>query len=485
MSQSGAPESAPSSEKLGLPIQLAHGVGSISFGIKEAGFTTFLLIFYNQVLGYDPQLVSLVLVAALLFDAVIDPLIGHLTDATKSRWGRRLPWLYFAPIPLAIAWTLLWIPPANSAQGYVWLFFVAVAVRALVSCCEIPSVALVPELTRDYDARTRLVRFRFLFGWIGGLVITAAAYGYFLKTGPSNPDGILSASGYAGLGIFGAALMTMSVLASAAMQHRRIAVDNRAERDDDAGHGSFGQKIRAEAGELGEALRHPAFLAVALAGFFAYGSQAINLAIVNYLFLYLMQMGESDIQFYPAVMLAAVLISFFLVIRLQKRLGKRGTASACSIAALSLWSLPFLLITAGLWPQLGSNASAMVLYGVVLLALIANIIVTISHASMVADVVEAHEVETGIRKEGTFFAGNFLVQKCASAMGIFVTGQIVAFAGLSERVLPSQVSPDQPTALGLGYVLAMVITGTAAALAYRRYPITREAHASRVDSTFG
>src|SRR3546814_5094925 len=107
---------------------------------------------------------------ALVLDAFVDPVIGYLSDQTHTRWGRRLPWLYLAPIPLAFAWFALWTPGADATPGFWHLVVVAVLVRSLVTCCEVPSVALLPELTRDYDERTTLMRYRYLFGWAGGLL---------------------------------------------------------------------------------------------------------------------------------------------------------------------------------------------------------------------------------------------------------------------------------------------------------------------------
>src|SRR3546814_18557782 len=93
--------------RLPTRIKAAHGLGSVTLGIKESGLTTFFMIYYNQVLGFDPRLVSLVLIGAMFVDALVDPLIGRLSDATRSRLGRRLPWLYGAALPLAIAWVVL------------------------------------------------------------------------------------------------------------------------------------------------------------------------------------------------------------------------------------------------------------------------------------------------------------------------------------------------------------------------------------------
>ena len=195
-----------SAAPLPLRLKLAHGLGSIAYGVKDNGFSTFLLLYYNQVLGLQATLVSAALMLALFIDAFIDPFIGHMSDRTYTRWGRRLPWLYAAPIPLGLAWLLLWAPP-EAADGHIFLYLVIVAVlvRALVSACEVPSVALVPELTRDYDERTGLMRFRFLFGWAGGLLMLFLAYSVFLVPDEGHQVGQLNPDGYWAYGVFGGA----------------------------------------------------------------------------------------------------------------------------------------------------------------------------------------------------------------------------------------------------------------------------------------
>ncbi|MCB2084404.1 MAG: MFS transporter, partial [Sphingomonadaceae bacterium] len=187
-----------------------HGFGSIAYGVKENGFSTFLLLFYNQVAGIDAGLVGTAIMVALIADAFIDPVIGELSDRTQTRWGRRLPWLYGAPVPLALAWLALWHPPEGSdAIVIAWLVGWAIVVRSLVSMCEVPSIALVPELTADYDERTILMRYRFLFGWAGGLLILILAYAVFFRQG-----GETDAAGYVAYSSAGAALMAGAVLLS-------------------------------------------------------------------------------------------------------------------------------------------------------------------------------------------------------------------------------------------------------------------------------
>ena len=130
-----------------MRLKLIHGFGAVAFGVKDTGFSFFLLLYYNQVLGMDAGLVSLALLIALLVDAVVDPILGNLSDRTYTSWGRRLPWLYAAPIPLAFAWILMWSPPGAAAPSFFGLLGIAIVVRVLLSACEVPSVSLLPEIT--------------------------------------------------------------------------------------------------------------------------------------------------------------------------------------------------------------------------------------------------------------------------------------------------------------------------------------------------
>src|SRR5574341_1599721 len=98
-----------------LPFRtkLFYGVGSVAFGVKDNGFGTFLLIYYNQVLGLAEDLVGLAIMLALVADAVLDPFIGWASDHLHSRWGRRHPFMYAAALPVAAMYYLLWTPPSG------------------------------------------------------------------------------------------------------------------------------------------------------------------------------------------------------------------------------------------------------------------------------------------------------------------------------------------------------------------------------------
>lgn len=449
-----------------IPTRLAffHGLGSIAYGVKDNGFLTFLMLYYNQVLGMDARLVSLALMLALVIDGIIDPIIGYLSDRTYTRWGRRLPWLYIAAIPLGCAWYLLWV--GSEAPGFWELVGLAVVIRLLVSACEVPSVALVPELTRDYDERTRLMRFRYLFGWGGGLFVMMLAYNVFLA------DGLLNAEGYQAYGLTGAVMITFAVLISALAQHKVA-----------SGYPARPQSrfsLGTAFAELRESFSHKAFLILLLGGGLAYTSQGITFTISNYLYLFIWEFSATDLQFYPWILFVSVIATFLLLPKFHARWGKRDTAVITAVVGATFWVTPFLLRAAGLWFEVGSAVSTWLLFGLFFCSNVFSVSAMISASSMVADVVEASEEQTGRRSEGAFFAGNMFMAKCATGLGIFVTGLMLSFAGLPEKAKPGQVPVDVIDTLSLTYAITVGLFAIGISLVLRQFPITRADHEARL-----
>jgi glycoside/pentoside/hexuronide:cation symporter, GPH family len=184
-------EPGPVAAGVPLPTKLAYGAGAITYGIKDNGFAVFLLIFYNQVMGLPADLVGLAVMIALIIDAFIDPVIGHLSDRTDTRWGRRHPWIYASIIPVGLSWFLLWHPPQWGQAGMLaYLIGSAILVRSALALNEVPSLAMLPELTQDYHERTDVIRYRFLFGWLGGLTLLWLAYAVFLAPTAEQPAGL-------------------------------------------------------------------------------------------------------------------------------------------------------------------------------------------------------------------------------------------------------------------------------------------------------
>jgi GPH family glycoside/pentoside/hexuronide:cation symporter len=446
---------------------LAYGFGAVAYGVKDFCFSTFLLLFYNQVLGLPSAQVGLAIMCALLLDAFIDPAIGFLSDRTRGRWGRRHPWMYASAAPIALGWLLLWNPPAWSHGAMlIWVFASAVVVRTAVSAYEVPSQALSPELSADYDERTRIMAYRYLFGWAGGMAMLMASYGWFLA------DGLLDRRGYVGFAFAGAAAMLVAILVSALGTHREIGRLPRPEIER--------QSLRASFGELRESVRNRAFLILMAAGICYYAAQGISYALSNYLYAHVWGFKGADFQWLGLVLLVGVIGAFLIAPRAAKRTGKPLAAMGFMMAAAVLLTLPYWLRLAGLFPAPGNPVLVPLLMAIFTVNATCSVSSTILGASMMADVVEHSEVETGRRSEGVFFAGAFFVQKCTSGLGIFAAGLILAIAGFPEAAKPGSVPVATVDRLTILFAALYLGLGFAAAFFYRRFPFGKAEHLARV-----
>ena len=200
---------------VGFGSMVSYGIGSIAYGIKDNGFSTFLMIYFNQVLGLPAYLVGIALLIAMLFDAVSDPWVGYLSDRCHSPLGRRHPFMYSAIVPIAVTYYFLWHPPdVSNFALFAYLTFMAVTVRLAITFFEVPNSALIGEITHDYDKRTAITGLRLMFGWIGGVVMAVVVYQVFLPDSVDYDPRILNPEGYGRYAFWASLVMVVSMLLS-------------------------------------------------------------------------------------------------------------------------------------------------------------------------------------------------------------------------------------------------------------------------------
>lgn len=448
-------------EHVDAPTKLAYGFGSVAYGIKDNGFSVFLLIFYQQVIGLDAGLVGLMLLLALVADALIDPLIGHWSDRTRSRWGRRHPWMYASVVPIALLWIAVWNPPDWGEAGQLaFLLATAIGVRASLAAYEVPSIALAPEMTRDYHERTTILGWRYIFGWAGGLAMLALAYGVFLRPEPGFPEGLLNANGYSRFALVGAAGMVLAVLVSAIGTHGRFARPP-ASRDEHA----------PGLAAVFAAFRFRPFLMLMSAVIFSFTAQGLNFSLSNYMLLYVWQIPQSLLIVYALALFGGVGLAMVLAQWAGRRLGKPRGAALLAAAGAALAALPYAFFISGVvdeareWAVL---APLLVNFG---LATAGGVGAMILGASMLADVTDASWEEIGRREEGVFFAGYFFLQKCVTGIGIFLSGLILSSIGFPEKAVPGEVARPVLTQLATVFALAVLVAGLLAAWRLAKFPL--------------
>lgn len=471
MTDGASPATPMAAIRVTLATKLAYGLGSVAYGIKDNGFSVFLLIYFNQVIGMPAEQVGLAVLIALIADAFFDPVVGHKSDTTRSRWGRRHPWLYAAALPIALSWLLLWNPPqVDNGAMFFYLIIVAMAVRFSFSAYEVPALAMLPELTRDYHERTEVLRYRFLFGWLGGLIMLYAAYALLLVPEPGYDNGVLNPAGYHRYAVAGAVVMLVSVVISALGTHRLMARPN----SDDAQLDGHGIK------DFAVALRFRPFQLLLCAGICAFANQGLFFALTNYLMLYVWEFPQTAFNIYPLVLFAGVALAFVIVGPMSQRLEKPRTAAAGASIALTFGTLPYWLRLAGLFPANGSTASMVLVLGLIALSTAFGICTMMMVSSMIADVTDAAEAETGKRTEGIFFAGFFFMQKCVGGLGILASALILSGSGFPENAQPGGVAADIIDRLAVAFAMTTTAIGLVCAWLFTRFPLGRADHEARL-----
>ena len=203
----------PDARLLPFTSKLGFGVGQLAEGITLTVFNTFVLFYFNQILGVSGTLTGIALGIALFFDAVTDPLAGSISDRLQTRWGRRLPMMAGAAVPMGLSIVALFNPPAGMSEYFYfgWLVIFAVLTRLCLTLYHIPHLALGAEMAQNYLDRTRVYSYSQLFGTLGqwgfGFVMLTIVF----PTTAEFSHGMLNADGYPVLSIVAALGIAISI----------------------------------------------------------------------------------------------------------------------------------------------------------------------------------------------------------------------------------------------------------------------------------
>jgi Na+/melibiose symporter-like transporter len=448
-----------------------YGMGAVAFGVKDNGFSFFLLLYYNQVLGLPEAWVGFGIMLALVLDGLVDPLVGYASDHLHSPWGRRHPFMYAAAVPVAASYWLLWNPPSGLSPGALFTYFVVVAVlvRLFIALYEIPSASLVPELTDHYDERTTILSYRYLFGWWGGLTMSILAYAVFLQPDADHPTGVLNPEGYHRYGIAASVVMFAAVLVSALGTHRFIPFLNRPPKVRPVG---FAASVR----ELRETVANRSFLVLFGAAIFASIANGLMGALGIYFNTYFWNLTSNEITVLVFPIFLAAGCSGMIAAAASRRFGKKWGAIVVSFGAINILPAPITLRLLGWFPANGTPALLPALIAINLVGLALLIASSILFSSMIADVAEDSEVTTGRRSEGVFVAATMFIQKATSGIGIFGSSLLLGAIGFPRGATPDAVDPTVVRMLGLVYVPVIGVLYLLSGLFLYRYRIDRATH---------
>jgi len=458
---------------------LGYAIGEGVISITLGGISNFALLYYTSVLGLGAGIAGLALSLSLFLDALADPVMGHISDNTRSRWGRRLPYILLGGFLLAPAFFWVWILPVGVwPAGLLFLlaFLANLILRIALTIFGIPFLAMGFELCQGYEDRSRLQGIRNAFSMVINLMFGGCAWLLFFHDGTSANGARVDGTAIPGNYVTMATVLSLTVLVLVVLfvwLNRDLALDNR-------GAQLEGNSLRSFWMDFTQILRDRlawyvfAFFSVALFGML-FVSQ---LQMLVYVFF--MQFRPDEKTFvHGGGMVAAGLGALFQG-RVTHWFDKKAAGYAGMVIGVTggLFLL-FVFTCMGLEPRATASWSGVsVPVGLLLFGLGqwlywfgAGMLGPISF-SMVADLSEIHYLKSGIRKDGGYSSVFSLLQKGALSLGLLLSGWLIAGTGIV-----SGAESQAPEAVHRIAALTFVIGPALMAAAFfilRKYPVTRE-----------
>lgn len=450
-------------------IRWLYGFGAIAYGVKDNGFSYFLLFYYNQVLGLPGAYAGTAILIAMIFDAISDPLVGVWSDNTHSKWGRRHPFMYASAFPVAFVYFVLWNPPELSDfLLFIYLTIASILVRFFITLYEIPSTGIVAELTDDYDERTRLLSLRYMMGWYGGLTMALLMWGVLMVVWGEGDSRTFRV-----YGSIGALAMLIAIMASSIGLHQYIPyLKSPPKRESYA----ISQLLR----DLKVTLSNRNFAALFFAGLFAAIAGGVSTNFNAYINLHFWEFTPAQVRWIILALFLSAALAAALAPRISGRFDKKRAAIGIYGTAIVFGALPVLLRLAGWFFDNDSPYLYPVMVVHTMLDVTLIVMFGIVQSSMLADIVEHSEVSTGRREEGLFFAARTFAAKATSGIGAFVAGIALDIINFPKDAVPGEVSPDVIWNLGFIYGPSLMIFYFLALGCISFYRISRSDHNDRI-----
>lgn len=389
-------------DRLGIGTCLGFGVGTVGVSIMLNTVTAYFPAFMSTVLGQSPEIAGYLLMASKLFDAFADVAIGRMSDRTRSRWGRRRPYLLAGAIISAASFLMLFAPPALS-EGALIAYMAAglILYSAGYSLFNVPYMTMPSEMTEGFHERTRLLSFRTVFVSAGQLLALAVTAALISRGGGG-------AGGYATMGLVMAIIILSTMTATFLATARAPAVER------------TNTKPRLAGGQIALLVRNRPFMLLAGAKVFQFLAFA-SIATTGLLFMLNVLSVGYDGQIVLAVSQnIAMALSMPLWVRLGRRIGKRSTYLVgvllfCIAAASWLLAARGIGTTGLLWRGIlsGVGSGSLILMSV----------------SMLGDTMAYDRALTGLHREGLLSSIIAVIEKTAFALGVAIVGLLLHLAG--------------------------------------------------------
>lgn len=417
--------------------KIAYSGGNFAVMLMAQTFSTYVTFFYVDTLGVRPGLIGLAMFIHGIFNAFMNPIFGYISDNTKTRWGRRIPYILMGMIPLAAAFTMIWIPIVPQGMLF-WYFLVTVLLYDIFFVVVVLNwTSLFPEMFTTLSDRSYVSAWRQMLGMVGSIL------------GVAIPPLLYTSIGWSNMGLLFGLLILLSFLLSL-----------------------YGSKenphLSAASPSLMEALRYTfvnkAFVTFVSGSFLVQFAFVLLPAAIPFYGKYVLKIPEQANSILTGGIFIIAIPFIYLWSLVAKRIGTRGTILAAVILFI-LSLIPFAFVQS-LWAAtLTSMAVGMSLAGIILLLDV-----------LLAEVIDDDEKRSGARREGMYFGMNGFIIRWGVSLQAIVMGAVLEWSGYVHH------APEQIPAVATGIRLMMTAIPIASLLLslffFFIYPLGRKEEAT-------
>lgn len=417
-------------ERLKVREKIAYGVGDLGNNVAYGALGFYFVFFLTDVAGLSPFWAGNIFMIVRMWNAVLDMVVGGVSDHTKTRHGRRRPYLLYGALPLGVAFALLWqVFFVGEVSMIVFYIFAGVLFSTMYSLVAIPYNALLPELSQDYNERTSISGFKMAFSFVGSLL---SAMGVTLIVDTIYPGKVMYRQSYPVMGRLLGAVVTVCILLCFAGTKERVQPTL--------------QKPEPMLKSLRSLLRLKEYRLVLGVFIFNMVGFDIIMALYIYFMKYALQISDDVSYLFMMIPLVLAVIATPLWVWVSDKLGKK---KAYIISAI-YFVVPLLIclfLPAGNIP--------------LIIGIIALIGVGISASqtltfSILPDVVEVDELKNGVRREGTIYGTTMFLYKLASAVLVALTTAMLGVFGYLESAGGEVVTQPASAIFGIRLLIGIV-----------------------------
>ena len=417
-------------ERLKVREKIAYGVGDLGNNVAYGALGFYFVFFLTDVAGLSPFWAGNIFMIVRMWNAVLDMVVGGVSDHTKTRHGRRRPYLLYGALPLGVAFALLWqVFFVGEVSMIVFYIFAGVLFSTMYSLVAIPYNALLPELSQDYNERTSISGFKMAFSFVGSLL---SAMGVTLIVDTIYPGKVMYRQSYPVMGWLLGAVVAVCILLCFVGTKERVQPTL--------------QKPEPMLKSLRSLLRLKEYRLVLGVFIFNMVGFDIIMALYIYFMKYALQISDDVSYLFMMIPLVLAVIATPLWVWVSDKLGKK---KAYIISAI-YFVVPLLIclfLPAGNIP--------------LIIGIIALIGVGISASqtltfSILPDVVEVDELKNGVRREGTIYGTTMFLYKLASAVLVALTTAMLGVFGYLESAGGEVVTQPASAIFGIRLLIGIV-----------------------------